>query len=371
MLDPAVFRNVMGRFASGVSVITLAHDGRDWGMTLSALCSVSLDPPTVLICTNRAAPSGNAVAEARHFAINILGVDQRWIAEEFAQPSADKFTDVLFSRAGSGDPLLADCIASMECQVVEELLVGSHRVLIAEVLTAQARDEEPLAYFRGTFGRFELAQHADAYRLLFDTVVERALPLDEPLDPTSLADRFALPTSAIVYGLTRLIGDGLVTREPELGYRQVAFDPSYAIDCYEAKRALDHAVARLTVGRTTPVALDRLRTLCSRANTYVDSDGVSDVPGYRAAALAFQEGMIGLAQNRAITSAVRRLRIPELVSIPQAATRERAREIAGNRERIVQGYEEQDLAGTLAALDDQADLHVAISLDLLAQAPAL
>ena len=365
MLDSAVFRNVIARFASGVGVVTTSHDGRDWGMTASAICSVSLDPPTVLICANRMAPSGNAFSAARHFAINILGSEQRWIAEKFARPMPNKFNDVEFRRGGAGDPLLVNCLATLECQVVEEVTVGSHRVLIADVLAADAFDVQPLAYYRGTFGRFELAEDSDAYRLLFDKIIDRSFPLDESLDPHKLGKHLGVAESAIGYALTRLIGDGLVVRDPELGYRQVGFDPNYAIECYEAKRMLDQGTADCTVGRVSLPALSRLRVLCDRANAHVSSAGILDVPGYRSATTALQEEIISFAGNRALAVALRILRIPELISIPQQATRERALEIATNRNRIVTGYEEEDLTMTKQALNDQADLHIEICLDLL------
>jgi flavin reductase (DIM6/NTAB) family NADH-FMN oxidoreductase RutF/DNA-binding GntR family transcriptional regulator len=366
MLDAEVFREVMGRFASGVSVLTTAHEGRDWGMTASALCSVSLDPPTILICINRLAPSGQAIAEARHFAANILGAEQGWLAELFARPSEDKFAEVGFRRGGCGDPVLADCLAVLECQVVDEIVARSHRVLIADVLAAGTADVEPLTYYRGTFGRFELVQHSDAYRLLFDKMVDGSIPANEPLVADELAGRFGLPPSAVGYALIRLIGDGLVTREPQVGYRRVAFDPAHAIECYDAKRVIDLAVADLTVGKVPAAAVRRLRTLCDRANGYVTPGGIRDVASYRAATMAFQEAAVGLAGNRAFLSTVRALRIPELIAMPQEATQGRATEIASNRSRIVAGYESGDLQRTRDALNDQADLHIELSLNMIA-----
>lgn len=365
MLDAEAFRTVIGRFTSGVSVITTSHDGRDWGMTASALCSVSLEPPKVLICVNRDAPTGSAVCEAGHFAINILDADQRWVAEGFAQPRTDKFADVDFRRGGSGDPILADCLAILECQVAQEVVAGSHRVLIADVLYAEANEAEPLAYYRGAFGRFELAQYSDAYRQLFTMILSRELPLDAPLEPRELSAKLTLPLSAITYALTRLIGDGLVSRDPELGYRQVAFDPSHAIESYQAKRALDLAAADMTVGKVSAPSIARLRTLADRANSYVTPEGIRDIPGYRAATLAFQEALVGLTRNRAFSSTIASLRIPELISIPQQATRVRAAEIALNRTRIVAGYEAGDVEMTKRALSDQADLHIEVCLDLM------
>src|SRR5919106_3453268 len=92
--DPQAFRDVVGRFATGVTVITTHHAGIDYGMTASAVSSLSLEPPMLLVCINRAAPTGEAVRHSGVFIVNVLGEDQADLAQRFATRAHDKFAGV-------------------------------------------------------------------------------------------------------------------------------------------------------------------------------------------------------------------------------------------------------------------------------------
>ncbi|ADB52427.1 flavin reductase family protein [Conexibacter woesei] len=154
----AEFRHVIGHFATGVTVITTMHEGRALGTTASAISSVSLDPPMVLVCMNRSSATGQAIAAGGAFAINILGAQQRALAEHFASKHPDKFdSGVAEATAGAwGQPLLAGAVATIEARVTERMDGGTHTVFLAEVDSAAADGGEPLAYFRGRFGRLDL-----------------------------------------------------------------------------------------------------------------------------------------------------------------------------------------------------------------------
>ena len=150
------FREVISNFASGVTVVTVVHDGRPYGTTASAVASLSLEPPMLLICMNKQSETGRAVAAARRFAVNILGANQANLAERFAQKGGDKFAGVATSPGEWGEPLFVEALATLECRVVEETTGGTHYVFIAEVVSGSASGGTPLAYFRGQFGRLEL-----------------------------------------------------------------------------------------------------------------------------------------------------------------------------------------------------------------------
>lgn len=155
-LSPEEFRNVMGHFASGVTIITTESEGRAYGTTASAVSSLSLEPPMVLICMNESSSTGQAVARSGAFAINILHVDQHELARRFATKDPDKFDGVELEPGPFGQPLLADALATIECAVTETMSGGTHTVYIGEVRSAVSYDGAPLAYFRGEFGRLEL-----------------------------------------------------------------------------------------------------------------------------------------------------------------------------------------------------------------------
>lgn len=148
----------MGHFASGVTVITALRDGLPFGTTASAVTSLSLEPPMLLICMNKQSETGKAVAATGCFGVNILGADQVDLAERFAQKGGDKFAGVPVTPGTWGEPLFDDALATLECRVAEETSGGTHFVFLAEVVSGAARGGTPLAYFRGEFGRLELAR---------------------------------------------------------------------------------------------------------------------------------------------------------------------------------------------------------------------
>jgi flavin reductase (DIM6/NTAB) family NADH-FMN oxidoreductase RutF len=151
------FRDVIGRFASGVTVITATHEGRPVGTTASAVTSLSVEPPMILICLNKSSATGAAIRASGRFAVNILGEEHADLAARFASKAPDRFEGVRIVPGAGGVPLLDGALATLECRVTEEASGGSHRVFFAEVERASARDGAPLTYFRGLYGR--LAQH--------------------------------------------------------------------------------------------------------------------------------------------------------------------------------------------------------------------
>jgi flavin reductase (DIM6/NTAB) family NADH-FMN oxidoreductase RutF len=150
------FREVISHFASGVTVITALSDGRAYGTTASAVTSLSLEPPMLLICMNKQSETGRAVAAAGHFAVNILGAGQIDLAERFARKGGDKFEGVPTTPGEWGEPLFDEAVATLECRVTEQMTAATHDVFFAEVVSASARGGAPLAYFKGQFGRLDL-----------------------------------------------------------------------------------------------------------------------------------------------------------------------------------------------------------------------
>jgi 4-nitrophenol 2-monooxygenase / 4-nitrocatechol 4-monooxygenase, reductase component len=152
------FRDVISHFASGVTVITALHEERAYGTTASAVASLSLEPPMLLICMNKQSETGRAVAESKRFGVNILGANQVDLAERFARKGGDKFAGVAVTPGKWGEPLFDDALATLECRVAEETTGGTHYVFLAEVESGAARGGAPLAYFKGEFGRLELTR---------------------------------------------------------------------------------------------------------------------------------------------------------------------------------------------------------------------
>ncbi len=147
------FRDVIGHFATGVTVITAVEDEKMFGTTASAVSSLSVEPPMLVICMNRQSSTGACVGRVRRFAVNILNAHQGELAKRFATKAPDKFEGVELLTGRYGEPLLAQALAHVECHVVEEASGGTHTVFLAEVHRASAGTGTPLAYYRGQFGR--------------------------------------------------------------------------------------------------------------------------------------------------------------------------------------------------------------------------
>jgi flavin reductase (DIM6/NTAB) family NADH-FMN oxidoreductase RutF len=150
------FRHAIGHFATGVSVITTAHDGRTFGTTASAVMSVSLEPPMLVIAMNRSSVTGQAIAASGVFAVNVLDERQRALAEHFASKHPEKLRATEAVAGALGQPLLDGALAALECRVTTVIPGGTHSVFLAEVESVRVADGTPLAYFRGRFGRLEL-----------------------------------------------------------------------------------------------------------------------------------------------------------------------------------------------------------------------
>lgn len=151
LTDARTFRNVVGRFATGVTVVTARHDGTDHGMTANAVTSLSLHPPMLLVCIHRASPTGEAVRRSGTFVVNVLAEDQADLARRFATRMRDKFAGVDVSPGILGPPRIAGALAYLECRLDQHTEGGTHTVFMARVEHAEGREGAPLIFFRGRY----------------------------------------------------------------------------------------------------------------------------------------------------------------------------------------------------------------------------
>jgi flavin reductase (DIM6/NTAB) family NADH-FMN oxidoreductase RutF/DNA-binding GntR family transcriptional regulator len=313
-LDREVFREVIGHFTSGVTVITATCDGRDYGLTASAVTSLSLEPPMMLVCINNRSPTQEAITRSRGFAVSVLAEGQHELAKHFAHRREDKFAGVPTDRGAGGLPLIRDALAVLECEVSDDIVGGTHRVFLARVVRAVARPGSPLAYFRGSFGRIELDLNARALELVRECVVTRRCVLGRPLDVGSLADELAIPPQLAYQALLTLTAEGLVSRRGEGELVVTPVDLRSMEQALRARTAIELGAAELTLGR---VSADQLRVLRERAwATAALSTGgrLVDIDAYIATDAAFHEYLVGLAESDTLVDAYRRLSIPTLMA---------------------------------------------------------
>jgi flavin reductase (DIM6/NTAB) family NADH-FMN oxidoreductase RutF/DNA-binding GntR family transcriptional regulator len=309
-LEQTLFRDIMGRFASGVTIITTRANDRDFGTTSNAVTSLSLNPPMLLVCLNETSETRHAVLQAGAFAVNILGEDQVGIAQRFATKSASKFQDVELVRASSGIPLIDRALVHLECRVSETVTGGTHTVFLAEVHSATAAEGSPLTYYRGRFGRFEDSLQEAAYRQLREMVLDRSLPLGEPLEVDQLAEQLGLERPRVYYALTKLTAVGLVVRDDQHGYMVRPLDARLADEALQTRALLEAAVAEAVAvpGQLDTADADELRRYADQACLSVEQVPV-DVKAGAVAGLAFHEKFVGLLGNGVLVDVYRRLPI--------------------------------------------------------------
>jgi flavin reductase (DIM6/NTAB) family NADH-FMN oxidoreductase RutF len=147
-IDDARFRQAMGHFASGVTVVTTEHDGELYGMTVSSFASLSLKPPLILICIDKSVPSHDAIRDSGYFVVNILEERQEHISRRFATTTNDKFKGVAWHGGRLGLPVLDSTLAVIECRLHAAIEGGDHTIFIGEVVDAEIHEGAPLLYYR-------------------------------------------------------------------------------------------------------------------------------------------------------------------------------------------------------------------------------
>jgi flavin reductase (DIM6/NTAB) family NADH-FMN oxidoreductase RutF len=157
-LNSAEFRKAMGRFATGVTIITVDLEGEIHGMTANAFASVSLDPLLVLVGVEQTTRTHAHIHAKKRFGINVLCEDQREISEYYARPerdheNAEVEAGARFDRTVLGTPVLHGALAYLECRLHSAQAAGDHTIFIAEVEDVVVRDGEPLLFFRGKYRR--------------------------------------------------------------------------------------------------------------------------------------------------------------------------------------------------------------------------
>jgi flavin reductase (DIM6/NTAB) family NADH-FMN oxidoreductase RutF len=147
------FRNVMGHFATGVTVITTAHNGEVRGMTANSVTSVSLDPLSVLVCVNREAITHGILSGGGVFCVNVLTDDQEQLSRGCAKPdtSEARLEGVPYHIGTSGAPVLDEALAYLDCRVSAAFEFGTHTIFVGEPVDLGAAAGQPLLFYRGKY----------------------------------------------------------------------------------------------------------------------------------------------------------------------------------------------------------------------------
>ena len=146
------FRRALGKFPSGVTVVTTRDDaGNMFGITVSAFCSVSLEPPLILVCIEKRAGSHHAFEQSNAFVVNILRENQTQLSNHFAAHSENKFVSIDYRSGIENLPVLNDALVNLECRLTNSHDEGDHTIYIGQIETATVNDEKPLVYWHGNY----------------------------------------------------------------------------------------------------------------------------------------------------------------------------------------------------------------------------
>jgi flavin reductase (DIM6/NTAB) family NADH-FMN oxidoreductase RutF len=156
-ISEEAFKKGMRELAAAVNVITVAHDGKQEGLTATAACSVSANPPQLLICVNTEAGGHDIILDSGKFALNILDRDQEDVAMRFAgmdgADRSERFSVGTWSEIVTGAPCLDGALVNFDCEVVQQISAGSHSIFIGLIVGSRIKDKggAPLIYGDGQF----------------------------------------------------------------------------------------------------------------------------------------------------------------------------------------------------------------------------
>jgi 3-hydroxy-9,10-secoandrosta-1,3,5(10)-triene-9,17-dione monooxygenase reductase component len=153
-LDQARFREVLGHFATGITIVTASEQGEPVGFSCQSFAALSLDPPMVILTPAKSSTSWPRIAEAGAFAVNILAEHQEAICLNFAVSGGDKFDGVAWTAGTTGAPLIKGSLATIECTLGAIYEGGDHELVTGHVVAMEVGSGSPLLFYRSGFGRF-------------------------------------------------------------------------------------------------------------------------------------------------------------------------------------------------------------------------
>lgn len=155
-LSSKMQRQIMGRFATGVTLVTTGGGNDIWCMTANAVLSLSLDPALILIAVDRSSRIHEYLTQLKCFAVNVLSIEQEELARRFASPGPKIFSDLPLKVVETGAPVLKNALSFVDCRLVEIASGGDHDMFIGEPVAGEVSEGEPLIFYSGKYTRLVL-----------------------------------------------------------------------------------------------------------------------------------------------------------------------------------------------------------------------
>lgn len=306
LVDQGVFRDVAGHFATGVTVLTSTNGNAPAGTTASAVASLSMDPPMMLICLNRSSATHDVIADSKVFGVNILAQDQGDIAMQFARKGADKFAGLDWTNAIADIPWIDGALATIACRVVDTAVGGTHTVFMGEVLDAEAFPGEPLTYYRGSFGRFEDEAEGQAYSAIRAHVLARHTSVGNALDPQELAETVKSTPPLVRRAIVRLMAEGLIQEQPDGTAIVAPITIDMAKGFFSAQAAIESGVVDTHLQVAPQEQIDAFAASYDTLAALKEAR-YSDLDSYLRAVKGFHKQLMGLSSSDQLLGAYKEL----------------------------------------------------------------
>ena len=264
----------------------------------------------MLACLNRSSSTHDAVVKAGWFGINILAEDQSDLAMKFGRKGGDKFDGVSVTRSEHGGvPLLDGALAQIVCKVEETPTGGTHTVFFGLVAEASAREgAEPLAYYRGTFGRLERVKELAAYDAVRDWVLHRRTPLGAELDPAAIAVEIKADADHVHNALVKLMAEALVVRNDRGGYQPTPITDELIESVYDGRATIESGVIASHLGKLTDEDIAELERITGELGR-VREDGHAGLDDFLKLNVQYHDRLVNVAGSAQLLDAFRRLGI--------------------------------------------------------------
>lgn len=152
IMDFANYKEVLGQFCTGITVITSVHDQEPVGFTCQSFSALAMKPPMILLCPQKSSTSWPRIRKAGTFVVNVLAADQRWISDSFARSGTDKFAGVEYSVTSRDLPVIDRSLAWIECDIAEEIDAGDHTIVVGSIQEfGRGKAGDPLLFHRGSY----------------------------------------------------------------------------------------------------------------------------------------------------------------------------------------------------------------------------
>lgn len=307
-IAPDDFRAVAGHFASGVTVISTVGDDGVFGTTASAVSSLSLDPPMMLMCLNTSSSTHDAVAAAGVFGISILAADQGGLAYHFGRRGPDKFSGIPHAIGVHGVPLVDDALATMVCRVESTTRGGTHTVFLGRVLTAETSAREPLAYYRGRLGRLADSAENSVYEEVRSAVLMRRTALGEAIDAEALARTVGADAGQVDNALIKLSVEGLVHRAEDGSFQPTPITATTVAENYQARLSIEVGVLDTRLAAMDASAKERLEEI-GEAIARVRAENPDGLDEYLRLNVEYHTVLVGISGSTQLVESFRRLGI--------------------------------------------------------------